>query len=105
MDELCSASTKSTDVYSRIRLKLTRHDIYLPKFRCQVTLKTNPGDYIWIKFKELNIESICKNDWLELADGPSRSYPYIAGMEFILSLSHSYTQKVFEDKLTKYQSV
>lgn len=82
MDELCSASTKSIDVYSRIRLKLTRHDIYLPKFRCQVTLKTNPGDYIWIKFKELNIESICKNDWLELADGPSRSYPYIAGSKF-----------------------
>ena len=78
MDTYCDSSI-NVGFYDQIRLKLTSSYNYRPNFKCQVTLKTDLGDRMMVFFKDLDMESTCSNDWVELDDGQSRSDPYIAG--------------------------
>ena len=81
MDNYCG-SIISHGKFEQFRLKLTSSPNYQSDFQCEVTLETNPGDHMFIKFLFLDLEeaSDCSYDWVELDDGSSRSAQYLAGM-------------------------
>ena len=70
----------------QIRLKLTSRYNYPSDFSCQVTVRTarpNSEDRLMMYFKNIDTESICSDDWVELHDGQGRSASYI-GSKYII---------------------
>ena len=64
-----------------MRLKLTNHSSYQNNFTCEVTLESQRGSQLMVFFRSMNIEtqSECTYDWLELDDGSSRANAYVSG--------------------------
>ena len=78
MDGFCGKTLSIGDI-NQMRLKLTSNYNYRRNFRCQLTIKTDYDKRMMFYFRDMEIESPCSNDWLEIDDGRSKSDPYLAG--------------------------
>ena len=82
MDENCG---RAIDVgsYSQVRVQLTRYTRYDPNMRCELFLTTRYGSRMMVYFDNIDIEkdrlAVCHYDYLEVDDGSTTQYPYIAG--------------------------
>ena len=82
MDENCGR-TIDVGSYSQVRVQLTRYTRYDPNMRCELFLTTNYGSRMMVYIDNLDIEKDrfagCHYDYLEVDDGSTTQYPYIAG--------------------------